>query len=54
MLWGYFSSTGDERVINKICQIKENDQNALIRAAAEWSLKSQLKQYNGKVKGCGQ
>lgn len=54
MLWGYFSSTGDKRVISKICQIKENDHNALIRAAAEWSLKSQLKQYNGKVKGCGQ
>ena len=53
MLWGYWRATGDNRVINKMCFIKEKDENALIRAAAEWSFNAHLKQYPDRIKGCG-
>lgn len=51
-LWGYYYATGDDRVIKKICKIKERDIDAEIRAAAKWSLKSHIEKFPTKIKGC--
>jgi len=51
-LWGYFSATGDERVLKKMCYIQEFDQNQIIRGAAKWSYNSNMKQHPQKIKSC--
>lgn len=51
-LWGYFSATGDERVLKKMCYIQEFDENPIIRGAAKWSYNSNMEQHPKKIKSC--
>ncbi len=50
--WGYFFATGDERIIKKLCYTEQNSPDYLVKAAAEWSLNSNRKQYPWKIKAC--
>lgn len=50
--WGYFFATGDERVIKKLCATAKNSDDYIVKAAAEWSLKSNRKSYPDKIKEC--
>ena len=52
MLWGYYYSTGDYRVIKLLCSIKDKDIDKTIRAAARWSLEAHKQKFPDKIKGC--
>ncbi len=51
-LWGYFYATGDERVINKLCYIRDFDYSQNIRSIAQRSLEANREKYPDKVKAC--
>lgn len=52
MLWGYYYSTGDDRVIKMMCKIKDKDIDKTIRASAKWSLEAHKQKFPDKIKGC--
>jgi len=51
-MWGYFYATGDERVINKLCYIRDFDYSQNIRSIAQGSLEANREKYPDKVKAC--
>lgn len=50
MLWGYYLATGDNRVLNKMCEIQKTNPDPVIKGAAKWSYESNKQKHPGKIK----